>query len=60
MDLEGVYLDLKGALLHSLPKSGGPMAPLAPGSYVPGKNISRFKDNKLRFILDKIFDRFPT
>ena len=24
MDLEGVFMDLKRALLHSLPKSGGP------------------------------------
>ena len=30
MDLEGAFFDLKGALLHSLPKSGGAMAPLAP------------------------------
>ena len=29
MDLEGAFLDLEGALLHSLPESGG-MAPLAP------------------------------
>ena len=30
MDLEGAFLDLKGALLHSLPKSGGAMVPLDP------------------------------
>ena len=30
MDLEGALFDLEGALLHSLPKSGGAMAPLAP------------------------------
>ena len=37
MDLEWAFLDLKGALLHSWPKSGGAMAPLTPppGSYVP-------------------------
>ena len=29
MDWEGAFLDLKGARLHSLPKSGGAMAPLA-------------------------------
>ena len=29
MDLEGAFLDLKGALVHSLPKSGGAIAPLA-------------------------------
>ena len=30
MDLKGAFLDLKGALLQSLPESGGAMAPLAP------------------------------
>ena len=30
MDLEGAFLDLEGALLHSLPKSEGAMASLAP------------------------------
>ena len=35
MDLEGAFFDLEGALLHSLPKSGGTMAILPPSSYVP-------------------------
>ena len=35
MDLEGAFFDLEGALLHSLPKSGGAMPPWLPGSYVP-------------------------
>ena len=30
MDLEGAFLELQEALLHSLPKSEGAMAPLAP------------------------------
>ena len=30
MDLKGTSLYLEGALLHSLPKSEGAMAPLAP------------------------------
>ena len=30
MDWEGAFLDLEGALLHSLPKSEGAMASLAP------------------------------
>ena len=30
MDLKGAFLDLEGALLHSLTKNGGAMAPLAP------------------------------
>ena len=30
MDFEGAFLDLEGTLLHSLPKSGGAMTPLAP------------------------------
>ena len=30
MDLEGALFDFEGAFLHSLPKSGGAMAPLAP------------------------------
>ena len=30
MDLEGTSLVLEGALLHSLPKNGRAMAPLAP------------------------------
>ena len=29
MDMEGALLDLERVLLHSLPKSGGAMAPLA-------------------------------
>ena len=41
MDLEGAFLDLKGALLHGLPKSGRDMAPLAPGSYAPGMTATR-------------------
>ena len=46
MDLEGVYLDLKGPLLHSLPKSGGAMASLPPGSYVPvNNNSNNINDN---------------
>ena len=42
MGLEGAFLDSEVALLHSLPKSGGVMAPYGPsgpagpsGSYVP-------------------------
>ena len=30
MDLEGAFLELEGVLLHSLAKSEGTMAPLAP------------------------------
>ena len=30
MDWKGAFLGLEGALLHSLPKSEGTMAPLAP------------------------------
>ena len=30
MDWEGAFLDSEGALLHSLPKKWGAMAPLAP------------------------------
>ena len=36
MDLEGEFLDLERALLHSLPKSGDPWPLLPPGSYVSG------------------------
>ena len=35
MDLEGASLDLEGALLHRLPKSGEPWPLWPPGSYVP-------------------------
>ena len=37
MDFEGAFLDSEGALLHSLPKSGGhgPSDPPVPTSLVP-------------------------
>ena len=44
MDLEGVFLDLEGALLNSLPKSEGPWPPWPPwppGSYVPEDEMFR-------------------
>ena len=34
MDLEGAFFDFEGALLHSLPKSGGAMAPLPPPGFL--------------------------
>ena len=46
--LEGAFWVLKGALLHSLPKSEGPWPPWPPGSYVPGsickKILLKLKD----------------
>ena len=39
MDLEGAFLDLEGALLHSLQKSRGPWPLWSPGSYVPDSKI---------------------
>ena len=35
MDLKGAFLDLEGALLHSLPKVVRPWLLWPPGSYVP-------------------------
>ena len=43
MDLEGAFLDLEGALLHSLPKSGGTMAPWVPTSQIISRSYIQKK-----------------
>ena len=50
MDLEGASLVLEGALLHSLPKSGRAMAPLAPRFLHPCLILLSHTHSVIKFI----------
>ena len=56
MYLERAFLDLEGALLHNLPKSGGAMTPLAPWFLRPCSHLFERKSTRIKEIFDSLLN----